>query len=160
MAKKVFLSFYYAEDVRRVSQIKQMGALAAQPVLDANSWEQVERGGDPAIQGWIDREMKGKDCLVVLIGSHTAGRRWVNYEIEKAWNDGLGVLGVHIHGLRDPHDGASTMGHNPFAGVVVAGKDLEAVVDTYNPTSTDVYGAINTYIEGWIDKAVSAAARR
>ena len=45
--------------------------------------------------------MKGKECLVVLAGEKTAGRRWVNYEIEKAWKDGLGVLAIHINNLKD-----------------------------------------------------------
>lgn len=160
MAKKVFLSFYYAEDVRRVSQVKQMGALEAQPLLDANVWEEVKQGGDPAIEKWIDDEMEGKDCLVVLIGSNTAGRHWVEYEIEKAWKAGLGVVGVFIHGLKDPRDGVSSKGSNPFDGVVVDRQNLGSVVTTYDPSGSDVYGTISKNIEGWVDTAVSAAAAR
>lgn len=40
--------------------------------------------------------------MVVLIGEDTAKRKWVKYEIKKAWNEGKGVLGIYIHNLKDP----------------------------------------------------------
>ena len=44
--------------------------------------------------------MRGRSCVVVLIGSKTANREWVQYEIKKAWKDGKALLGVYIHGLK------------------------------------------------------------
>lgn len=41
-------------------------------------------GGDPAIEAWIDAEMNGRTCAIVLIGNGTANRKWINYEITKA----------------------------------------------------------------------------
>ena len=37
---------------------------------------------------WIADEMSGKSCVVVLVGSNTAGRKWINHEIIKGWDDG------------------------------------------------------------------------
>jgi MTH538 TIR-like domain (DUF1863) len=160
MTKKVFLSFNYKQDVRRVSQVKQIGALEEQPLLDGNSWEQVKKGGDPAIKAWIAREMKGKDCLVVLIGSATAGRRWVEYEINKAWSDGRGVVGVYIHGLKDPSTGTTSKGSNPFAKIKFSdGTAMSVIVDAHDPQGPDVYGSIKQNIEGWIDQAVKTRGR-
>jgi hypothetical protein len=45
--------------------------------------------------------LNGRTCLVVLIGSLTARRKWVKYEIEQAWNAGPGVVGIYIHNLKD-----------------------------------------------------------
>ena len=42
------------------------------PVSD-NDWEQIKRGGDKAIQNWIDAQLKGKSCTIVLISARTAG---------------------------------------------------------------------------------------
>ena len=63
--------------------------------------------------------MKGKSCLVVLIGTSTAGRRWVNHEITKAWNDGKGVLGIYIHNLKNLAGQQSLKGSNPFTGQTI-----------------------------------------
>jgi hypothetical protein len=38
----------------------------------------------------------------------------VTYEICKGWNEGKGVLGVHIHGLLDRERRASSKGASPF----------------------------------------------
>ena len=53
------------------------------PATD-NDWETITKGGDKAIQRWIDDQLDGKSCNVVLIGENTAGRKWIKYEIEAA----------------------------------------------------------------------------
>ena len=52
------------------------------PLTD-NDWEQVRKGDDVAIQRWINQQIHGKSCVVILIGEHTASRRWIQYEITK-----------------------------------------------------------------------------
>ena len=42
-----------------------------------------------------------RSCVVVLIGSETASRKWVQYEIEQGWKRGKGVVGIYIHNLKD-----------------------------------------------------------
>ena len=66
-----------------------------------NDWETVKKGGDAAIKKWIADQMKGRSCTVVLVGTNTAGRKWINHEIIKSWNDGMGVVGIYIHGLQN-----------------------------------------------------------
>ena len=101
MARKVFFSFHYEPDNWRASQVRNIGAIEGnQPVAD-NGWESVKRGGDAAIQRWIDDELNGRGCTVVLIGEKTARRKWIDYEITKSWNDKKGVVGIHIHNLKD-----------------------------------------------------------
>jgi len=78
-----------------------MGVVEKNPLASDNDWEEITEGGDAAIEEWIDEQMAGRTCAIVLIGRGTAGRKWINYEIEKAWNDGKGLLGVYIHGLKN-----------------------------------------------------------
>jgi hypothetical protein len=117
MAKKCFLSFHYKPDNWRVQKVKQMGAIEEQPLLESNKWEEIKKKGDPAIEKWIEDNMKGKECLIVLVGEKTAGRRWVKHEIKTAWKKGLGVLAIHIHNLTDKDDNKATKGSDPFAGL-------------------------------------------
>jgi len=159
MAQKAFYSFYFKQDSHRVSQVKQMGVIEGQPILSSNEWEEVEKGGDKAIEDWIVKEMKGKSCVVVLIGSSTAGRRWVNYEITKAWNDEKGVVGVYIHNLKNLAGLQSSKGDNPFTGITIkgSGKKLSSIVKAYDPPytiSTNVYDHIKTNLESWVKEAI------
>jgi hypothetical protein len=101
MAKKVFYSFYYKEDSSRIQQVINMGVVEGQAMLSGQKWEEVKKKGDAAVEKWIDEQMKGKNCLVVLVGTKTSTRPWVDYEIKKAWKDKLGVVGIRIHGLKD-----------------------------------------------------------
>lgn len=160
MAKSVFFSFYYKDDVMRVSQVREMGALEKQPLLSSNDWEKVESGGTDQIAAWIAKEMKGKDCLVVLVGENTHKRPWVKYEIEKAWRDGLGVVGVHIHGLADPNKGQSKKGATPVPATPVgaANTSLSSIVkvhDTPFTSSQYVYGHIKDNLSAWVNAAVA-----
>jgi hypothetical protein len=157
MARRVFHSFHYQRDVHRVAQVRNMGVIEGQPVLTSNEWEEVKKGGDSAIKRWIDGQMTGRSCVVVLIGSQTAGRKWVNYEIEKGWNVGKGVVGVYIHNLKDLLGNQSYKGANPFAGFNVKGTSLSSIVKAYDPpytTSTNVYDHIKKNLEGWVEEAI------
>lgn len=134
----VFYSFHYDRDVHRVQLIENMGALEGQTILNHQDWEQIKRGGDPAIKNWIDKEMKYKTAVIVLIGKETASREWVRYEIEKAWDDKRSLLGIRIHGLSSMGT-VDSAGANPFDKVSgVTG------VHVFDPTQKNRTGAIDS----------------
>ena len=159
MARKVFYSFHFDADKDRVAQVRNMGVVEGSPVATDNDWEQIKRGGDRAIQAWIDNQMKGTSCCVVLIGSATAGRKWVTYEIERAWALGKGVVGVHIHHLKNLKGEQSVKGANPLAvAMTPSGNRISSFAMTYDPPTTDsktAYAYIKTNLAGWIEQAIS-----
>ena len=65
-------------------------------------------------KGGFHDQLYGMSCVIVLIGNRTSGRKWIEYEIEKAWNDGKGLLGIYIHNLKDRNGNQSPKGTNPF----------------------------------------------
>jgi len=158
MARKVFYSFYYKEDASRIQQVINMGAVEGQTMLTGQKWEEVEKGGDAAVEKWIADQMKGKTCLVVLVGTNTSRRRWVGYEFKKAWADKLGVVGVRIHGLKDlASELTSARGGSPFAGFNIAGKPFDNIVKLYDPPGADskaVYASIANNIEKLVEEAI------
>jgi len=86
MARRVFFSFHYQDDIWRVSQIRNSRVTKdweANTFLDAASWESVRRKGEPAVKSWIDRQLDGTGVTVVLIGTQTADRRYVQYRRRK-----------------------------------------------------------------------------
>lgn len=156
MAKRqVFYSFHYDNDVFRVQQIRNIGALEDNKPVSANEWESVKRGGEASIKKWIDDNLRYKSCVVVLVGEETANRKWVRYEIEKAWELGKGLVGVYIHNLKDPRTGKSSKGKNPFDQFKFSdGKKLSSVVTCYNPNPNDAYNDIKDNLEDWIEEAI------
>jgi len=162
MPRRVFFSFHYDADNWRASQVRNIGAVDGNPAASDNDWESVTRGGDAAIKRWIAGQMYGRTCAVVLIGANTANRKWINFEISESWNQGLGVVGIHVHRLKDRNQQQSAKGLNPFDYVsfTKSGAAL-SVIPTHDPPfwdSRDVYGHIGANIADWIEEAVALRA--
>lgn len=157
MAKiPVFYSFHFGNDVMRVQQIRNIGAIEGNSAVNANDWEQIKRRGKASIQNWIDENMKYKRCVVVLVGSDTASRPWVKYEIKRAWNQGKAIIGIHIHNIKCPRNGTGRKGTNPFDQFTFDnGRKLSSVVPCYDPVPYDAYNDISRNISGWINSAIA-----
>lgn len=166
MAKRqVFFSFEYNKDAWRASQIKEMGKVDDSSTFSGNDWEEVKEKTDTKIKEWIDSQMAKRSCLVVLIGHSTSGRKWINYEIEKAYELNKGIVGVYIHNLKDSQGNQTTKGSNPFYSILI-GKDKERLskyvtcFDSSYSSSTNVYNDIKDNIEQLIEDAISSKAPR
>ena len=158
MARKAFYSFHYMPDNWRASQVRNMGVIEGNAPVSDNDWETVTKGGDDAIKKWIADQLNGKSCSIVLIGSSTARRKWITYEIEKTWNDKKGVLGIYVHNLKDKDQKQAVKGGNPFDYVNVGQRKLSSIAKAYDPpyvTSTDVYKYIKDNLSDWVETAIS-----
>ena len=164
MARKAFFSFHYIADSWRASQVRNMHVLDENCPVSDNEWEQIKKGGDATIQRWIDGQIYGRSCAVVLVGAGTANRKWINYEIDKAWGDGKGVVGIRIHGLKDALGRTSSAGANPFDYVFhpATGNRLSGYVKLHDPTSiwgsSETYATIKKNIATWVEDAVKYRA--
>lgn len=156
MAKiPVFYSFHFDNDVMRVQLVRNIGAIEGNTPTSPNDWEKLKRKGKWAVESWIDENMKYKRCVVVLIGSETAERPWVKYEIEKAWNDGKALIGIYIHNLKCPRGGTCKKGKNPFDDFHFPdGRKLSSVVPCFDPSPTNAYSDIADNMSFWINGAI------
>ncbi|ASP76507.1 TIR-like domain-containing protein (plasmid) [Sinorhizobium meliloti] len=117
MARKVFFSFHYDRDVRRVVQVRNSWVFRARgeavPFYDKAEFEQVKRraGG---IEKWIEQQLAGTSVTVVLFGAETYTRPWVRHEIKRGYELGKGLIAVDIHNVKDPHFGSDVQGKNPL----------------------------------------------
>lgn len=134
-----------------------MGVVEGNQPCSDNDWESITSGGDSRIKKWIEEQLYGKSVAIVLIGSHTAGRKWIKHEIERAWVLGKGLMGIHIHNLADRNNKQSAKGQNPFSDFTLAGKEMDRIVKAYNPpqtTSSGVYNYIHVNLADWIETAI------
>lgn len=160
MARKVFFSFHYRRDVRRIVQVRSSWVVRAkgeaQPFYDKAEFEEAKRraGG---IEKWIEEQMKGTSVTVVLFGAETYDRPWVRHEIKRSRELGKGLLAIDIHSVKDPQLGADAQGKNPLSYWQTQrnGREvpLSSIYKTYDWVGDDGYNNISS----WIDAAAKAA---
>lgn len=148
--RRVFFSFHY-DDVMRVQQVRNIGSIEKNAEVSKNEWEKIKKN-KKGVEDWIDNNMKGCSCIVVLIGSKTANRPWVKYEIEKAWNDKKGVVGIYINNLNCPNKRSNKKGKNPFIQ-----NKLSTIVKCYKPdvVNTTAYEDVANNINDWVNEAIT-----
>ncbi len=145
MARKVFFSFHYQRDLWRVNVVRNSTVVEGTSVVgfwDASLWEEAKKKGDDTVKGMIDRALEGTSVTVVLIGNQTAYRQYVDYEIEQSISRGNGLLGVHIHQIKDQSGKTDLPGPVPTR-LTTAG----APVYTYE------YGKMGDWVEAAYKKA-------
>lgn len=157
--RQVFYSFHYIPDCWRAAMVRCIGVIEGNRPAPDNDWETIAKTGDLAIKKWIDSQLKYRSCTVVLVGNKTANRKWINYEIVKSWDEGMGVVGIYIHGLKNKDGYIAEKGDNPFDYITHGGSDkkLSTIVKCYDPTginSKEKYGWIARYLLDAVEEAV------
>ena len=56
--------------------------------------EEAKKKSDDAVKKLIDAGLNGATVTLVCIGNKTAGRKFINYEIQKSIDRGNGIVGV------------------------------------------------------------------
>lgn len=135
MARKVFYSFHYDNDIMRVMTVRNrwvtQGGQVASDIIDKAEFEQIKRKGESAVKSWIDKQLEGTSVTVVLLGTETLTRPYVKYEICQSINRGNAIIGVHINNIRD----ARTMRISSKA-------DVNQIVGKYNDGSSVYFNDI------------------
>lgn len=156
--RRVFFSFHYERDVRRIQQVRNSWVVRergeAQPFYDYADFEEVKRrvGG---IEKWIDEQLTGASVTAVLFGAETFHREWVRYEIRRSVELKKGIVAIDIHRIRDPLKGVDTPGLNPLGHFNLNGMPLTALYRTYDWVLNDGYNNIGR----WIEEAARNAGR-
>jgi hypothetical protein len=150
MARKVFFSFHYQRDSIRAGQVRNSNVVTSHTIetsefIDAAKWESVKRNGDQAIKNWIASQLNGTSVTVVLIGSLTSQRRWINYEIEESKKRPNGLLGIYIHNCRLFNESTDIKGANP----------LPSGYNTYDWVNDNGRANLGT----WVEAAAKQAGR-
>ena len=162
MARRTFFSFHYGPDCWRASQVKNSWITQdrkAAGFFNSVEWEEIKKKSDDAIEKWIDKQLEGTSVTVVLIGSKTAGRKWINYEIKSSHKRGNGLLGIYIHNKKNSKGLTSAKGDNPFDDWFVTRNGQKVyfltMYKTYDWVTNDGY----TNMGKWIEAAAKDAGK-
>lgn len=152
MARKVFYSFHFDNDNWRAGQVRNIGTVEGDRPVSGNKWEEVKSKSDATIKAWIDDNLKDKSCLVVLIGEKTSERKWVDYEIKRAWEMGKAVCGIYIDRLKDVNGYQCDKGENPLSSHI-------PVFTTSYSSSEYAYDDIKNNISDLVEKAIKVRSQ-
>ncbi len=160
MARRVFYSFHYQNDISRVMTVRNRwvtyGGQAVSGIIDHADFEKVQRQGDSAIKKWIDEQLNGTSATVVLIGSETLKRPYVQYEICESHRRGNAIVGVYINHIKDFNgnitfacDKHTAIGSWPNGSSVYFDDIADGIYDYENQ---DGYNNLDTWVENAVKK--------
>jgi hypothetical protein len=155
MARRVFFSFHYENDVWRANQVRNSWVTKddkqAAGFVDSADFEELKKGGDPAIKKWIDKKLEGTSVTVVLLGTETSNRDYVKYELEQSWKRGNGILGIYIHDCKGNDGKTCKKGDNSFGPIFTSKNDNKKYFyerfKTYDWVSDNGYSNMGKWIE-------------
>ena len=157
--RHVFYSVHYEADRGRAELVRNVKGLTPQLEAKDAEWATIKRTGELAFKRWFEQQVRGRSCTIVLIGAETATRPAIRYEIKRSWELKLGLLGVHIHALRDAQGRQGSKGENPFMTPQDGLDERASQSHVYDPPETDsklAYRYIADNLAKWVEQAVAA----
>lgn len=160
MARRVFFSFHYDNDINRSMTVRNSWVTQGKEAagfIDKAEFEKIKRTGETAVHNWINNQLHGTSVTVVLIGSETLNRPFVQYEICESLKRGNGVIGVYIHNIRDMITKKGSIKGNAHAVIGYYNDGSPAYFDNvcdglYDYTYDNGYANLGA----WIEKAARA----
>lgn len=119
MTPHVFLTLDYDRDHWRAGQVRRWGlesGLEISGFIDQESWEELTEEGDDAVQKWIEEQLEETSVTVVLVGSQTYSKEYVNFAIARSHELGKGLLAIYIHRLQNQWGEIDYQGANLLDG--------------------------------------------
>jgi|LSQX01.2.fsa_nt_gb hypothetical protein len=152
MARRVYFAFHYQNDISRVNIVRNSGIIEGPSqagFYDASLWEEAKKASDIGIKRMINKGLEGTTVTVFLLGSETARRRWVRYELEESVSRGNGMLAIYIHRLKDFHGYTCSQGENIFDTFTFqnSGRTLSTVYPVYDWVLNEGYNNFGTWVE-------------
>lgn len=150
MARRVFFSFHYEEDITRAQRVRNSWVTQqwtkeekiGRGFFDAGLWESAQTTGRAAVEKMIDDGLENTSVTAVLIGAETYDRPYVMYEIEQSYLRDNGLLGVYVGDLRDFDGNYGDNGPNPFIHA-----DVPNDFPIYDWVNGDGYNNFGSWVE-------------
>jgi hypothetical protein len=121
MARRTFFSLHYKADVLRswivrnswVTKVAK-GSRESAGFFESSVFEATQRESDDSLKRFLREGLNNTSVTCVLVGEHTALRRWVRYEILRSFACGNGLLAVRRNTIPAMKSPPTPAGDNPF----------------------------------------------
>lgn len=158
MARKVFYSFCYEDDINRCMVVRNRwvtyGNQIQSGIIDKAEFEKIKRTGEQAVYRWIDKQLEGTSVTVVLLGTNTLSRKFVQYEICESIKRGNAIVGIHINNIRDMTTGQVSARCNVH---FVIGEYNDGTPAYFDSFCNEIHDYVNedgySYLDSWVENA-------
>lgn len=106
--KNVFISHHHKDDEhvdKLTTLLSKNGCVIRNSSIRAKpaNQERLDKGKikDEVIRRLLKMKMSWAGTIIVLIGKETHARKWVNWEIDEALNQGKKIIGIYENGLKE-----------------------------------------------------------
>ena len=156
MARKVFYSFCYGDDINRCMVVRNRwvtyGNQIQSGIIDKAEFEKIKRTGDQAVYRWINKQLEGTSVTVVLLGTNMLSRKFVQYEICESIKRGNAIVGIHINNIRDMLTGQVSARCNIHSAIGEYNDGTPAYFDSFCDEIHDYlnengYSNLNSWVE-------------
>jgi hypothetical protein len=124
MAYRTFFSFHYKPDITRAMTVRNSWVTKEDRdkagFFDSSVFESKQRDSDDALRRFLREGLSNTSVTCVLVGTETARRKWVRYEILQSFVRGNGIFAARIHGIRNFQKQTAISGNNPLDSLAFA----------------------------------------
>lgn len=118
ISRRTFFSFHYQYDVSRAQIVRNSWVTKEDRedagFFDASVFESKQRESEETLKRFLTEALGGSTVTCVLIGSQTAFRPWVRYEIVRSFQRGNGLFGVRVNNIKNLKGQFGNVGLSPF----------------------------------------------
>jgi hypothetical protein len=116
--RRVFFAYHYQNDVQRAQIVSKSWVTKpdreSAGFLNNLEFESKKRAGNELLKRFLTDAMAGSSVTCVLIGTETAFRPWVRYELVRSFQSGRGIFGVYVNSIAGWDSKPSLAGPNPL----------------------------------------------
>lgn len=113
-----FFSFHFSHDFDRINTVldswSKYPEVSMTPFISTPQLIKMMDEGLSTIFEWVSEEIAKAEVVIVLIGSKTKERYFVQYEIQQAILQKKPIYGIYIHQIMDKSGNTETQGDSPL----------------------------------------------
>jgi hypothetical protein len=134
----IFIS-HYGKDDHHVQGLKDRlnsnGYNVRNFSIDSTKHKDGRKPSDEVVKRLLNIRIKQSSTIICLIGPDTHTRKWVNYEIRKAFAEGKRIVGVYTHGNKDTVELPSAF--KKYGSALLGWNSVDKLGDIVNGKNSD-----------------------
>jgi hypothetical protein len=122
--RRVFFAYHYKPDVQRAQVVSKSWVTKpdreSAGFMNNLEFEKKQRQDKELLKQFLSDAMKSSSVTAVLIGTETVYRPWVRYELVRSFQQGRGLLGIHVHNINGFDGKPVAQGPDPLENLAFA----------------------------------------
>ena len=155
MANNIFIS-HYGKDDEHVQSLKARLQANGYEVrnfsVDSTNHKDGRKPSDEVVKRLLRMRISWSSTFICLIGPKTHTRKWVDYEINKAVEQGKRIIGVYTHGSKETSDLPKNL--DKVASNIIGWNSIDKIGEIITGTNFPIEDADSNIIKDVFDRPI------